>query len=221
MLGIGALVANVAAALVGALAVTALLLLLSTMLRNNIVLLIVGMLLSYLITAVITILNNVATAERLRSYVAWGMGDFTGVGSERLPLFATVALALLVGCVLMIKPLNALQLGDQYAENLGVNLRRLRNILLLLVGGATALTTAFCGPVAFIGLAVPHIARMVVRSDNFIVLMPATILCGAATALLCQLPSAVCALPLNALTPIVGVPVIVYVIIQHQKSSHL
>ncbi len=205
----------IGAAFAGAVAVTALLLSLSLLIRNNLILLITGLLLGYLISAVITILNVVATPEGLHNYVIWGMGDFSGVGLSRLPLFAASLLALMVLSVLLVKPLNALQLGDRYAANLGVGVSSLRNALLLIVGGITAVTTAFCGPVSFIGLAVPHIARMMVGTDDFRRLMPATLLSGSAVALLCNFLCTALArtvLPLNAVTPIVGVPVIIYVI---------
>lgn len=206
-------------ALAGALAVTFLLLILNSLLRNNLVLLVAGLLLGYLISGIITILNVVATAENLQSYIMWGMGDFSSVSLSQLP-FLSVALVILIALsVMMTKPLNAIMLGDQYAENLGVNIRRTRNVLLLIVGCITALTTAYCGPVAFIGLAVPHVARMVVRTDNFLPLIPMTLLCGAAVALLCNVISTVPAstvLPINAVTPIIGVPVILYIIIRRK-----
>lgn len=206
-------------ALAGALAVTFLLLILNSLLRNNLVLLVAGLLLGYLISGIITILNVVATAENLQSYVMWGMGDFSSVSLSQLPFLSVALVILIVLSVMMTKPLNAIMLGDQYAENLGVNIRRTRNVLLLIVGCITALTTAYCGPVAFIGLAVPHIARMIVRTDNFLPLIPMTLLCGAAVALLCNVISAAptsTVLPINAVTPIIGVPVILYVIIRRK-----
>ena len=206
-------------ALAGALAVTFLLLILNSLLRNNLVLLVAGLLLGYLISGIITILNVVATAENLQSYVMWGMGDFSSVSLSQLPFLSVALVILIVLSVMMTKPLNAIMLGDQYAENLGVNIMRTRNALLLIVGCITALTTAYCGPVAFIGLAVPHIARMVVRTDNFLPLIPMTLLCGAAVALLCNVISTIptsTVLPINAVTPIIGVPVILYVIIRRK-----
>ncbi len=206
-------------ALIGALSVTLLLLMLNSLLRNNLVLLVAGLLLGYLISGIITILNVVATADNLQSYVMWGMGDFSSVSLSQLPFFSFALILLMLFSVMMTKPLNAIMLGDSYAENLGVNIRRTRNLLLLIVGCITALTTAYCGPVAFIGLAVPHIARMIVRTDNFLVLIPMTILSGAAVALLCNfisvMPSST-VLPINAVTPIIGVPVILYVIIRRR-----
>ncbi len=217
--GFAGVFSTLGAAFAGALAVTVLLFFLSCVLRNNLVLLITGLLLGYLISAVITILNACATAEGIRNYVLWGMGDFSSVPPERLPLFSASLLFLVILSVLAIKPLNALQLGDDCAASLGVNVPRLRNALLLLVGAFTAITTAFCGPVAFIGLAVPHIARLYSKSDDFRHLVPLTLIFGAATALSCNLltvalPGRV--LPVNAVTPIVGVPVITYILLRRR-----
>ena len=122
--------------------------------------------------------------------------------------------------MLLIKPLNALLLGEEYAKSIGVDTRRIRNILLLLTGLLTAVTTAFCGPVAFIGLATPHIARLLIGSENHRRILPATILCGSAVALLCNalchLPGNLGILPLNAVTPLIGAPVIIYVLMKKQ-----
>ena len=112
----------------------------------------------YIANSVISLLNFFATDEGVRSFMVWGMGSFGGVSMKMMPWFAPVSLMGLMASLLLIKPLNALMLGDQYAENLGINIIRTRNCLLVVTGVLTAVTTAFCGPVAFIGLAVPHIA---------------------------------------------------------------
>ena len=155
-----------------------------------------------------------------RSYMIWGMGNFGSVSMAHIPVFAVVTILGLLGAVLLIKPLNALLLGEQYAENLGVNIRRTRHLLLVVTGLLTAITTAYCGPIAFIGLAVPHIARLVLGTENHRLLLPSTILCGAVVALLCNficfLPGESGIIPLNAVTPLVGAPVIIYVITQRR-----
>lgn len=214
---------SIGASFLGASVVTFLLLYLNSIVKNKLVLLIIGLLLGYLISAVITILNTIATPENLQHYVMWGMGDFSSVTLRQLPFFSIALLLLMVGALLMMKPLNALQLGDFYAKNMGIDVKLMRNLILAVVGGITALTTAFCGPVAFIGLAVPHIARMVVRTDDFRRLMPMTLLTGSAVALLCNLLCTVPSntlLPLNAVTPIVGVPVIIYVVTCGMRKFH-
>lgn len=209
------------AAFIGSIAVMALLLLLSSWLKNDLLLLITGVLTGYLVSSVITLLNYSASADGIQSYVMWGMGTFSGVPAGHLPVFAAVTAIGLAIALLIVKPLNLIQLGSSYARNLGVNLTRVRNLLLLSTGILTAGVTAYCGPVGFIGLAVPHIARMIFRSADHRVLLPATMLCGAAVALLCNL---LCVLPahgvypLNAVTPLIGVPVIIYVIFMRRRS---
>ena len=215
-------VAVIIAAFVGAMTVTAIIFFFSTLVRHNVMLLIIGIMIGYLSSSAITLLNFFATDEGVKSYMVWGMGSFGGVTMGNMPFFSSVTLAGLIGAILLIKPLNALMLGDRYAENLGVNIRRVRNWLLVVTGLLTAITTAFCGPVAFIGLAVPHIARMLFRTDNHRLLLPATILCGSAIALLCNfichLPGESGIIPLGAVTPMMGAPVIIYVIVKRLKG---
>src|SRR3712207_6096941 len=131
----------------------------SSMVRNNVMLLIIGLMIGYLANSAISLLNFFATEEGVKSYMVWGMGNFGSVSMGQMPLFASVTLMGLGASVLFVKPLNALLLGTRYAENLGFNVRRVRNWLLVVTGFLTAVVTAFCGPVAFIGLAVPHVAR--------------------------------------------------------------
>ena len=208
------------AAFVGAMLVMALILAFSTLVKNNIMLLIIGIMIGYISSSAISLLNFFATEEGVQSYMVWGLGNFGGVTMEQMPAFAIISLLGLIGSLLLIKPLNALLLGEQYAENLGINTRRTRNWLLFVTGVLTAITTAFCGPVAFIGLAVPHIARMFLGTENHQLLMPATILTGAAIALVCNiicvLPGDKGIIPLNAVTPIMGAPVIIYVILKQR-----
>ena len=204
------------AAFVGAMAVMSLIFFFSTLVRNNVMLLIVGIMIGYISNSAISLLNFFATDEGVKSYMVWGMGSFGGVSMDMMPLFAVVTMAGLLGAVVLIKPLNALLLGDRYAENLGIDIVRTRNLLLIVTGLLTAIVTAFCGPVAFIGLAVPHIARLMLHTDNHRSLLPATILMGAVVALLCNLlcvlPGESGVIPLNAITPLIGAPVIIYII---------
>ena len=204
------------AAFVGAMTVMAIIFFFSTLVRNSVMLLIIGIMIGYISNSAISLLNFFATDEGVKSYMVWGMGSFGGVSMANMPVFAIVTLAGLFGALLLIKPLNALMLGDRYAENLGVNIMRVRNWLLIVTGLLTAITTAFCGPVAFIGLAVPHIARLLLTTDNHRQLLPATLLCGSVVALVCNLicylPGESGVIPLNAVTPLIGAPVIIYVI---------
>lgn len=208
------------AAFLGAITVTALILFLSTLVRNNVLLLIVGIMVGYVSSSAVSLLNFFASEEGVKSYMVWGMGNFGGVSMSHIPLFSLLCLVGIMGALLLVKPLNILLLGPQYAESLGISTRRLRNLLLLIVGLLTAITTAFCGPISFIGLAIPHIARLLFRTDNHQILLPGTILTGAAIALLCNficfLPGEMGVIPLNAVTPLIGAPVIIYVIIQRR-----
>lgn len=213
-------VAVLVAAFIGAGTVMAVLLLFAGMVRNNVMLLIIGIMIGYIASSAIALLNFFATEEGVHSYMVWGLGNFGGVSMRQIPLFATATVAGLSLSILLIKPLNTLLLGEQYAENLGINTLRLRNSLLVITGILTASATAFCGPIAFIGLAVPHIARMILNTDDHRQLLPGTIITGAAVALVCNL---ICALPgengvipLNAVTPIMGAPVIIYVIMRRR-----
>jgi len=213
-----------AGAFIGAMAIMALILFFSTLIKSNVMLLITGIMIGYIASSAISLLNFFATAEGVQSYIIWGMGNFGGVSLQQMPAFASVTLLGLAGALMLIKPLNALLLGERYAENLGVNIRRVRNWLLVVTGLLTAITTAFCGPVAFIGLAVPHVARMLLGTSNHHSLLPVTILSGGAVALLCNLicilPGDAGIIPLNAVTPIIGAPVIIYVIVSQRKSQH-
>lgn len=214
----------VAGALLGAMLVMGLILFFSTLIKSNIMLLIIGIMIGYIISSVISLLNFFATAEGVHSYMIWGMGNFGGVSLQQLPYFALFTLLGLMLSVLLIKPLNAMLLGTRYAENLGVNIRRTRNLLLLATGLLTAITTAFCGPISFIGLAVPHMARLLLGTSNHNILLPITLLTGGVIALLCNLicvlPGEAGIIPLNAVTPVLGAPIIIYVIINQRKIQY-
>lgn len=220
MFTVSGFLAILTAAFVGAIAVTALILFLSTMVRNSVLLLIVGIMVGYVSSSAVSLLNFFASEEGVKSYMVWGMGNFGGVSMSHIPLFSILCLMGIGVSFLLIKPLNILLLGPQYAESLGVSTRQLRNILLVVVGLLTAITTAFCGPISFIGLAIPHIARLLFRTENHQVLLPGTVLSGAAIALLCNficyLPGEAGIIPLNAVTPVIGAPVIIYVIVQRR-----
>lgn len=208
----------VAAAFVGAIAVTATIWSIGKMLRNNVMLIIIGVMIGYLSYSAITLLNFFATKEGVKNFAVWGMGNFGNVSMEQMPVFASLAILGSLSTLLLVKPLNAMLLGERYAENLGINVQRTRNVLILITGLLTAVVTAFCGPIAFVALAVPHIARLLLRTSDHRHLLPITILMGSVVALFCNvlttLPGDLGILPLNAVTPIIGAPVIIYVIIK-------
>ena len=210
----GSYMAILVGALLGAGAVLVVLIAFSAIVRSNTMLLIIGILVSYLTSSVVQLLNSVATEEGVHNYVAWGFGNFSGVSVAQMPVFAGIIVLALIASALMVKPLNAMLLGSRYARNLGVNVTRSRNVLLLITGVLTAVVTAFCGPIGFIGLAVPH---------NHSRLIPATILAGADIALLCALvsvnnPHGI--IPINAITPIIGVPIILYIILNRRRIQY-
>lgn len=221
---VGGYVSILAGAIAGAALILAALMLFSSLVKGTTMLLIVGIMISFLASSAISLLNFFSTQEGVHSYVIWGLGNFSGVTMGSLPLFSLVILFVLAWSMLLVKPLNALLLGSRYAESLGVNLRRVRNVLLLVTGILTATVTAFCGPIGFIGLVVPHIARLMLNSSDHRVLMPCTMLAGVVVALLCQfvsvLPTSVGIIPINAITPIVGVPIIIYIILNRKKIKY-
>lgn len=220
---VGTYVATLFGALLGAGVVLVLLIAMSAIVRSATMLLIVGILISYLASSIISLLNSVASEEGVHSYVAWGFGNFQGVSLDQLPLYCSLIVIALVATMLMVKPLNALLLGTRYAQNLGVDTHRTRNVLLLVTGVLTAVVTSYCGPIGFVGLVVPHIARLLLGTSNHSRLLPATMLAGAAVTLLCTLlsvngPHGV--IPINAITPIIGVPIIIYIIVNRHRIQY-
>ncbi len=222
-LGAASYLTTIVAALIGAFVVLLIILGFSRKVSSNVMLLIIGIMVGYLASSVISILNYHASADKVHQYVMWGMGDFSGVSLSKLPWLSGFSLAGIFCSLLLIKPLNALLLGESYATNLGVNVRRARLLILICTGVLTAVVTAFCGPISFIGLAVPHVARLLLGSSNHKHLLPVTLLAGACIAMLCSiltvLPGSGTVLPLSAITPIIGAPVIIYVIV-NRKNIH-
>lgn len=216
---VGGYLAVILGAIAGSLLITAILTVISMRVRSSLMLLIVGIMTGYLTSSLVTLLSSLSDAQSLQNYVMWGMGSFSGVSASQLPWFVGLIIVGLIGAMLLAKPLNLLLLGDNYARNLGISVEKVKTSLLLVTGLLTAIVTAYCGPVAFIGLAMPHIARMLTRTDNHWVLMPATMLTGAVVALACNIVSVLpgtTVIPINALTPIVGVPVLLYVVLKRK-----
>ena len=218
MLTLGGFALVIAAAMVGAMLVMAIILALSRLLQNNVMLLIAGMMVGYIASSAISLLNFKASAEGVHTMTLWGMGSFSSVSLDRLPYLVGICSFGLLLSFLLIKPLNALLLGDNYARNLGISIRHTRTLLLFTTGLLTAASTAFCGPIAFIGLAVPHIARLFIGSANHRVLLPATLLTGSSLSLSCNListlPGEMGVIPINVITPIIGAPVVLWVILR-------
>ena len=209
-------------AFLGAMAVMAVVFAFSLLVRNSAMLLIVGIMIGYIASSAISLLNFFATEEGVKSYLVWGLGSFGGVSMRQLPLFTTVTILSLLSSLLLIKPLNIIQLGRSYAENLGIRTHVVRNCLLVITGLLTAVVTSFCGPVSFIGLAVPHLSRMMIRTSHHGILMPVTMLTGSVVALFCNListlPSSAGLIPLNAIPPVLGAPVVIFVIMRKMRG---
>ena len=209
------------AAFLGSFAVLLLILALSAKLRSMVSLVLVGIMIAYIAGSVTDILKFFSQKEGLHSFIIWGMGSFSNVGKSQLPFFAVSVIIGTVGAFLLFKTLNLLLLGERYAENLGVNLKRSSMLIILVSGFLTALITAFCGPIAFLGLAVPHIARFLFKSSDHKLLIPATAFIGMDLALFCnliaRLPSFEGNLPINSVTALIGAPIVLWVIFHRQK----
>ena len=213
-------VAMSVAAVMGALAVLLLIVWISNRVQGNVTLLIIGVMIGYLANAIIGVLKFLSPEEDVKAFVVWGLGSFSRVSGDEMLLFVVLMAVLLPLSCLLVKPMNLLLLGDRYAANLGLNIRRSRMLVIVSSGVLVAIVTAYCGPIMFIGLAVPHLARALFRTSNHRVLMPATMLCGAALALLCnviaRMPGFEGALPVNSVTALVGAPVIASVLFRRK-----
>ncbi len=221
--GVAGEVAVTLAAVVGALAVMAVIVWVSARVRGNVTLLIIGVMVGYVANAVIGVLKYFSVEEDIRSYVIWGLGSFARVSGGNLTVLILSMVVLLLLSMLTVKTLNLLLLGEIYARNLGLNVKQARVVVIGLSGCLVAVVTAYCGPIMFIGLAVPHLCRGLFRTGDHRVLMPANILCGAILALACnliaRLPGIEGALPVNSVTSLVGAPVVIYVLFSKRRET--
>lgn len=210
------------AAIIGSLAVMALILYVSQKVKGDVTLLIIGVMIGYLATAVIGVLKFFSAEEDVKAYVVWGLGSFARVSGDQMMLFVGLMTGLLPLSMLLCKTMNLLLLGDYYASNLGLNLKRARLLVISCSGILVAIVTAYCGPIMFIGLAVPHLCRAIFQTSDHRVLMPATMLTGACLALVCNLvarmPGFEGALPVNSVTALVGAPIIASVLFRRHQS---
>jgi len=209
------------AAFVGSMGVLFLIMLADRRMGDGVALLIVGLMLGYLCSAIISLFQMSSAEQALKSFVIWGMGSFSGVLIERLPWLMAPVLLGIGAAFLLVKPLNALLLGDNYAASLGVHVGRTRRWIMVVTGLLAGVITAFCGPVAFLGLATPHVARGLCRSSDHSTLLPVTLLCGIVLALFCDLiikiPSFGAGIPLNAITSLLGAPVVAWVLFSGKR----
>ena len=211
------------AAIVGALAVMMLIVWIAQKVKGNVTLLIIGVMIGYLANAIIGVLKFLSPEEDVKAFVVWGLGSFSRVSGDEMILFVVLMCILLPLACLLVKPMNLLLLGDRYAANLGLNVKQARMLVIISSGILVAIVTAYCGPIMFIGLAVPHLARAIFRTSDHRLLMPATALCGAVLALVCNLiarmPGFEGALPVNSVTALVGAPVIAAVLFRRRKDD--
>ncbi|MCH5318354.1 MAG: iron ABC transporter permease [Paramuribaculum sp.] len=211
------------AAIVGSLLVLALIAWVARKVRGNVTLLIIGVMIGYIANAIIGVLKFFSVEEDIRAYVIWGLGSFARVSGGQTTTFIVLMACLLPFTLLLAKTLNLLLLGDYYAGNLGLNIKKARLIVILWAGVLVAIVTAYCGPIVFLGLAVPHLCRGIFRTADHRVLLPACILTGASLALICnliaRLPWMDGALPVNSVTALVGAPVVLWVLFKKRKSG--
>lgn len=210
-------------AVVGSLLVMALIAFVSQKVKGNVTLLIMGVMIGYIANAIIGVLKFFSAEEDIRAYVIWGLGSFARVSGGQTTVFIVLMLCLLPTAFFLIKTLNILLLGDAYAKNLGLNIKRARLLVISCAGVLVAVVTAYCGPIVFLGLAVPHLCRGIFHTSNHAVLIPATLLAGASLALLCNLiarmPGFEGALPVNSVTALVGAPVVMWVLFNKRKTE--
>ena len=191
----------------------------STRIKDIMVILILGMMISSGVSAVVQILQYLSNEEALKSFVIWTMGSLGDVTTNQLHLMLPAVLLGLVVSVAVIKPLNLLLLGEQYARTMGLHVRRSRYLIFLSTTLLAGTVTAFCGPIGFVGLAIPHIARMLFSNADHRILLPASALCGAVTLLICDIVSKSLTLPINTITALLGIPIVIWVVIRNKSIA--
>ena len=205
------------AAWIGAAATLALVAAISTRIKDIMVILILGIMISSGVSAIVQILQYLSAEEALKSFVVWTMGSLGDVTTTQLALLLPAVAAGAALGVAAIKSLNMLLLGENYARSMGLDLRRSRSIILLSTTLLAGTVTAFCGPIGFIGLAMPHVARVIFRNADHRTLMPAAALTGAASLLLCDMVAKLLALPVNSITALLGIPVVIWVVVRNRN----
>ncbi len=208
-------------ALVGALSVTLLIVIISRRIQDMVTILIAGMMIGYLISAIISVLVQRASQSSLQQFSLWGLGSFDGVSYDHVFFYAGIISLILISTFLFIKPLNLLLLGDLQAQTLGLNTKTTRVYIILISSILAAIVTAYCGPIAFIGMTVPHILRMILKTSDHRYLIPGCILGGALLCSVCSLLSRILfsesILPINAVTSLIGAPIVLWIILQQKK----
>lgn len=213
------------AAIIGSLAVLSLIVWVSHKVKGNVTLLVIGVMIGYLATAIIGVLKFFSNEEDVKAFVVWGLGSFSRVSGDQMLLFVTLMVILLPLSMTLIKPLNLLLLGDGYARSLGLSIKWARTQVICCSGILAAIVTAYCGPIMFLGLAVPHLCRALFRTSDHRILLPACVLAGAALALLCNLvarmPGYEGVLPVNSVTALIGAPIVAMVLFGKRKGDRV
>ena len=217
--GVGSSIGIAGAAWLGAAIVLVVIAAVGHRIKDIMVILILGMMFSSGIGAVVQILQYVANDESLKMFVVWTMGSLGDVTFNQLAILIPSIIAGLLLAVVTIKPLNLLLFGEEYAVTMGLNVRRSRGLLFLSTTLLAGTVTAFCGPIGFIGLAMPHVTRMLFRNSDHRVLVPGTVLSGASVLLLCDLVSKLFTLPINAITALLGIPIVVWVVLRNKSIT--
>jgi len=215
--GVGSSLGVAGAAWIGAGAVLMVIAAVGHRIKDIMVILILGMMFSSGVSAIVQILQYVSREDALKSYVVWTMGSLGDVTSAQLWILVPAVIAGMVLAVITIKPLNLLLFGEEYAVTMGLNIRRSRGLLFLSTTLLAGTVTAFCGPIGFIGLAMPHVTRMIFRNSDHRVLVPATVLTGASILLLCDMVSKLFTLPVNAITALLGIPIVVWIVLRNKS----
>lgn len=210
----------ISAGIFGAILVLLLLLFVSRYIQNSVTLLVIGLMFGYFTSAIINVLFLWANLDETRAYVIWGLGSFEGIRTEDLWILCGMISLVILISFLLVKPMNALVLGTEYASSLGINLKKTKYLVIILTGVLAAMVTVYCGPISFIGVAVPQLVRLIWSSKNHLIQIPATLILGSILALLADLMVRISgnSLPLNTVTALIGAPVIIYTIIKLNKK---
>lgn len=208
-------------AFVGAMAVMLIVLLISSRVQNSLSLLVIGLMMGYITSAITSSLIAFAEKEALHGYVIWTMGSYSGMSWEKIFMLGKILIPLILFVFILSKPLNALILGENYARSMGVNIKLIRAIIILISSVITAIITAFTGPISFIGLAVPHIARLMFRTSNNKILIPGVLIIGSIVSIFCDMMSRVllapAEIPLSSMTAVIGAPIVIYLILKRRS----
>lgn len=205
------------AAWIGAAAILVIVASVSKHIKDIMVILILGIMIDSGVSAIVQILQYLSNEEALKSFVIWTMGSLGDVTTSQLALITPTIIAGLLISVSVIKPLNLLLLGESYARTMGLNITRTRSLILLSTTLLAGTVTAFCGPIGFIGLAIPHVARLIFSDADHRTLMPAAALTGAVALLVCDIVSKLLTLPINTITALLGIPIVVWVVIRNKN----